>query len=212
MKTLQAGAGGILIEVDSLAEAMDLYVQARAVEARDAEPLATEIVPAARTVLFDGVTAAGRRWLAEVAVRRAEAGADPGVRAEVAGDVDTSVVTVPIRYDGEDLEETAHLLGRPVEDLIAAHLATTFTVAFCGFAPGFAYCVGMDLEVPRLASPRARVAAGAVGLAGPFTGIYPHPSPGGWRIIGHTDLPVWDPTAPEPALLSPGRRLRFEVR
>ena len=89
------------------------------------------------------------------------------------------------------------------------HTATTFTVAFCGFSPGFAYCTGLGLDVPRLASPRTRVEPGSVGLAGEFTGVYPAASPGGWRIIGRTNVRLWDTHRAEPALLTPGTTVRF---
>jgi KipI family sensor histidine kinase inhibitor len=91
------------------------------------------------------------------------------------------------------------------------HTSTTFTVAFCGFSPGFAYCTGLGISVPRLDSPRARVEPGSVGLAGEFTGIYPSASPGGWRLIGRTDIDLWDTTRQEPALLAPGTTVRFVV-
>jgi len=95
--------------------------------------------------------------------------------------------------------------------VVTTHTGTELVVAFCGFAPGFPYCTGLPerLAVPRLDSPRTRVPAGAVGLAGPFTGIYPTASPGGWRLIGHTDLVLWDTDRDPPATLVPGTRVRF---
>ena len=86
-------------------------------------------------------------------------------------------------------------------------------MAFVGFAPGFGYLVSDDwpFEVPRLDAPRTRVPAGAVALAGAFGGVYPRQSPGGWRLIGRTDAVLWDPDADPPALLVPGRRVRFEA-
>ena len=86
------------------------------------------------------------------------------------------------------------------DEVVATHTGTELVVAFCGFAPGFPYCTGLPerLAVPRLDSPRTRVPAGSVGLAGPFTGVYPTASPGGWRLIGRTDLVLWD-AGPGPA-------------
>ena len=118
---------------------------------------------------------------------------------------------MPTTYDGADLDDVAHLWGMTRAEAVATHTGTAFVVAFCGFAPGFAYCTGLpdDLAVPRLDRPRARVPAGSVGLAGEFTGVYPGESPGGWRLIGRTDLRLWDAARDEPALLAPGTRLRF---
>ena len=97
------------------------------------------------------------------------------------------------------------------EEFIARHTGTTLTVAFCGFAPGVAYLAGLParLHVPRRATPRTRVDAGAVGLAGEFTGVYPRASPAGWQVVGHTVLPVWDLAHDPPNLLAPGMRVQF---
>jgi KipI family sensor histidine kinase inhibitor len=95
---------------------------------------------------------------------------------------------------------------------VARHRDTTFVSAFCGFAPGFAYLSGLGTSVPRLATPRTRVPAGSVALAGTWCGVYPVTSPGGWQVIGHTDATLWDPGRAEPALLSPGTRARFVPR
>jgi KipI family sensor histidine kinase inhibitor len=98
-----------------------------------------------------------------------------------------------------------------VPALVAALVGVEFTVAFSGFAPGFGYLTGLpeDLHVPRRATPRTRVPAGSVGLAGPFAGAYPRSSPGGWQLVGHTDAVLFDVDRPDPALLRPGARVRF---
>ncbi|HET9420751.1 MAG TPA: carboxyltransferase domain-containing protein, partial [Nocardioides sp.] len=95
--------------------------------------------------------------------------------------------------------------------VVGAHTGQTWTVAFAGFAPGFGYLAGADarLTVPRLQVPRTSVPAGAVALAGEFGGVYPRASPGGWRLIGRTDAPLWDAGREQPALLPPGTRVRF---
>ena len=95
--------------------------------------------------------------------------------------------------------------------MVDAHTGQPWTVGFGGFAPGFSYLVGGDprLEVPRRAEPRTRVPAGAVGLAGPFSGIYPRSSPGGWQVIGETDVVLWDVDRDPPALLQPGASVQF---
>src|SRR3954452_234308 len=98
-------------------------------------------------------------------------------------------------------------------DVVRTQSGTDFVVAFCGFAPGFAYCTGLPPEraVSRLATPRPRVPAGSVGLAGEFTGVYPTGSPGGWRLVGRTELALWRPGGEPPATLAPGSRVRFTV-
>lgn len=124
---------------------------------------------------------------------------------------DGPVVEVPVVYDGPDLDDIARLTGLDVDEVIEAHTGTAWKVAFGGFAPGFAYLIGGDarLEVPRRDTSRTKVPAGAVGLAGEFSGIYPRSSPGGWQLLGHTDLPMWDVDRDPPALLQPGTRVQF---
>lgn len=119
---------------------------------------------------------------------------------------------VPVRYDGSDLAEVAQHVGISVEDVIVAHSSVTYTVAFCGFSPGFGYLRGLDerLHLPRRATPRTAVPSGAVAIAAGYSAVYPSRSPGGWHLIGSTDLEVWDMTASPPALMLPGRSVRFE--
>ena len=97
--------------------------------------------------------------------------------------------------------------------MIAAHSGQTWTVTFVGFSPGFGYLAGQDsrLHVPRRSSPRTTVPAGAVGLAGEFSGIYPRSSPGGWQLIGSTAEPMWDVDRDPPALLQPGAAVTFRA-
>ena len=123
------------------------------------------------------------------------------------------LVEIPVRYDGEDLDEVAQLTGLDPSEVVRRHTAPTYTVAFLGFSPGFPYLVGLDpaLEVPRLDTPRTSIPAGSVGLAGTQTGIYPTASPGGWRLIGRTEATLFDPARDPPSRLAPGGRLRFTV-
>ncbi|MCA0251891.1 MAG: allophanate hydrolase subunit 1 [Actinobacteria bacterium] len=168
----------------------------------------TEVVPAARTVLvrFGSPSAltAGRAALDHLlaTVPAVVPVPDPG-----------RTVTIAVTYDGPDLAEVAELTGLGVDGVVAAHTAAPWRVAFGGFAPGFAYLTGGDprLQVPRRAEPRPSVPAGSVGLAGEFSGIYPRSSPGGWQLIGRTEAALWEPTREPPALLSPGRWVRFEA-
>ncbi|MFD0777089.1 allophanate hydrolase subunit 1, partial [Streptomonospora algeriensis] len=118
---------------------------------------------------------------------------------------------VPVQYDGRDLADIAALTGLSEREVVLAHTGAEWTVAFCGFAPGFGYLVCDDprLRVPRRSEARARVPAGAVALAGEFSGIYPRASPGGWQLLGTTELVTWNLDRDPPALLRPGVRVRF---
>jgi KipI family sensor histidine kinase inhibitor len=122
-------------------------------------------------------------------------------------------VQIDVVYDGEDLDEVARLTGMTPDQVIAAHTGTPWRVGFGGFAPGFAYLLGGDsrLEVPRRSEPRTKVPAGAVGLAGEFSGVYPRESPGGWQLIGRTDAVLWDVDRDNPALLTPGMWVQFKA-
>jgi KipI family sensor histidine kinase inhibitor len=178
-----------------------------------------DVVPAARTVLvrFSGPAAAARAagGVAEAAVRaaaasgaRPEAGARGSVEARRAAG---AVVELPVRYDGPDLAEVAALTGLTEAEVVRRHAAATYTVAFGGFMPGFAYLTGLDpvLHVPRRATPRERVPAGAVAVAGEYAAVYPASTPGGWRLLGTCDVPLFHVDHDPPALLRPGARVRF---
>jgi KipI family sensor histidine kinase inhibitor len=119
------------------------------------------------------------------------------------------LVEVPVTYDGPDLDVVAERWECAAAEVGERLAAVELVSAFCGFAPGFAYLSGLDVEVPRLPTPRTRVPAGSVALAGTWCGVYPTASPGGWRIIGRTDAVLWDPRRSQPALLAPGTRVRF---
>ncbi|MDF2990635.1 MAG: allophanate hydrolase [Microbacterium sp.] len=200
LRLLPMGERAVLAEVDDLAAVVALH----AALAADPPDGIDDLVPAARTVLvaFDPARlspAAVRAWINAAAERTPDAAARG------------PLVEVSVRYDGADLDATAELLGIPVPDLVARHVAAEWTVAFTGFAPGFAYLVSDEwpFDVPRLAEPRTRVPAGAVGLAGGFSGAYPRETPGGWRLIGTTDAVLFDPDAAQPVLLPPRTRVRF---
>ena len=166
-------------------------------------PGVLEVVSAARTVLasFDPARTSGS---AIAATARQVEHTPPELP-------DSALVELPVRYDGADLREVAGEVGCSVPALIARHAAAEYTVAFCGFAPGFAYLTGLEpaLHRPRLATPRTAVPAGAVGIAGEYTGVYPRSSPGGWRLLGRTAATLWDLDRTPPALLVPGVRVRF---
>lgn len=120
-----------------------------------------------------------------------------------------------VRYDGVDLDSAAALLGIDSATLIQRHQSTTWRVAMIGFAPGFPYLVPeseVNWDLPRLASPRARVPAGSVAIAAGMSAIYPTAMPGGWHLIGTTDVRLFDPDVEPPALLRVNDLVRFRAR
>lgn len=199
MRVLRVGADALLVEVASGEEARALHAE---LLRRRAEGALTvrELVPAARTVLLDGLRDPAR-LAAELAAAEVPPAPPPSGAA----------VEIPVRYDGPDLADVAALWGVTPTAAAGIHADTEFTVAFCGFAPGFGYLTGLPerYDVPRRATPRTAVPAGSVALAGPYTGVYPTASPGGWQLIGRTDAVLWDHARVPAALLSPGTRVRF---
>jgi KipI family sensor histidine kinase inhibitor len=198
------GRGAVLLEVT----APDPHERVAAWYAalcrrRDEKALvAVDIVPAARTVLIDGV--AHPAQLAAELDRLPPP--DPLPREE------GPLVRIPTVYDGLDLDDVARRWDTSPEGVIKRHTSIEFRVAFCGFAPGFAYLTGLppDLRVPRLPEPRVSVPAGSVALADEYAAVYPAASPGGWRLLGHTDLVLFDLAADPPTTLRPGARVRFD--
>ncbi|KUN20975.1 allophanate hydrolase [Streptomyces antibioticus] len=199
MRALPVGDAALLVEVSSGEEAQALHAELLRRRAEGSLSV-REIVPAARTVLLDGLTDPAR-LAAELSVADIPP-APPRARA---------VVELPVRYDGPDLADVAAHWGVAPHEVARIHAATEFSVAFCGFAPGFGYLTGLPerYDVPRRATPRTAVPAGAVALAGPYTGVYPRSSPGGWQLIGTTEAVLWDHARVPAALLSPGTRVRF---
>ncbi len=195
------GDAAILVE---LADLDAVLAHAAAIEAAD-WPGVVDVVPGARTVVVivhPGTDlGALRRAVLELAI--APVTAEEGATVEI-----------PVVYDGPDLAEVGELTGLDADEVVAAHTGTPWRVGFGGFAPGFAYLTGGDprLHVERRAQPRTSVPAGAVGLAGEFSGIYPRSSPGGWQLIGRTDAVLWDAARTPPALLTPGAQVRFVAR
>ena len=188
-----------MVELDDLQQTLVLL------QSLQAQPIdgVQELVPAARTIL---VYFAPHRVTAAQLVQ-AIAGRD------LQGSVQRSdvLVEIPVRYDGEDLSDVAQMLGISVHEVVQRHTGSEWSVAFTGFAPGFAYLSGGDpiFNVARRTTPRTKVPAGAVALAGTFSAVYPQASPGGWQIIGVTDAAMWDLSRDLPALLQPGYRVRF---
>jgi KipI family sensor histidine kinase inhibitor len=199
MRVLPCGERAVLVEVDDLDAVLGLH----AALTDEAPPGVTELLPAARTLLvrFDPAATDARRLAEALSAREFEPGAHP----------DGALVEIPVTYDGEDLARVAEHAGLSPEEVVSVHVGGEYVVAFCGFAPGFGYLSGLDerLHVPRHESPRTRVPAGAVAIADRFTAVYPRTSPGGWQLLGRTELTLWDDERDPPALLVPGTRVRF---
>lgn len=199
LRFLPAGGNALLVELGDLEITLTLLDGLLAAPPEGV----TELVPAARTVMvhFDPLFTDRARLAAAISA------IDLSVRSTRRGEV----FEIPVTYDGEDLEDVAEILGWTVEEVIRRHTEATFTVAFTGFAPGFAYmtCDDPGFDVPRRKSPRVRIPAGSVAIAGTFGGVYPSDSPGGWQLLGRTPLAMWDTNRPRAALLAPGDRVRF---
>ena len=187
-----------------LVEVADLAAVAAVRAALEGSPLPgqRDLVPAARTVLV--VLDRAPSALDAATLRRLSTTTPP--RSDGA-----AAVELPVVFDGADLTEVAALTGRTVAEVVATLTTVELTVAFCGFSPGFGYLTGLpeELHIPRRATPRTRVPAGSVALAGPFAGVYPQASPGGWQLVGHTDAVLFDVHRNPPALLAPGTTVRF---
>jgi KipI family sensor histidine kinase inhibitor len=199
MRLLPSGTTALLAELDDLEQVQGLYDAL----SDDPPPGVVDVVPAARTVLVVVDPSVTTLATLEQALRSTT----PRSGRREHGDL----LEVPVAYDGEDLDEAAVLLGWDAAELVRRHTSAEWSVAFCGFAPGFGYLVSPDwpASVPRRSSPRTKVPPGSVALAGEFSGVYPRESPGGWQLVGRTSLAVFDLSREPAALLRPGVRVRF---
>ncbi|MFY1635253.1 5-oxoprolinase subunit B family protein [Solwaraspora sp. WMMB335] len=217
MRIRTAGRHALLLEWTVAARADIETWRAELHHRRDRGDLdAVEIVPAARTILLDGLSdpAATARQLARWQPRNGRHRNGPPGASPAAGSVPgrlSPLVTVPVQFDGPDLTAVAEHWGVDPATAVDRLTGADLQVAFCGFAPGFAYLSGLPAEwaVPRRSSPRPAVPAGAVALAGEYAGIYPSASPGGWQLVGRTDLVLFDLDRDPPATLVPGTRVRL---
>ncbi|WP_120521688.1 5-oxoprolinase/urea amidolyase family protein [Arthrobacter celericrescens] len=194
------GTRAVLAELDSMEDVLALQSQLFA----SPLPGQLDVLAAAETVMVVAESAATTR---AIGARLLE--------MELGGPVenDGKLVVIDTVYDGDDLAEVAGLTGLGVDGVIAAHTGQLWTVAFAGFAPGFAYMVGENqlLEVPRRSTPRTAVPAGSVALAGNYSAVYPRRSPGGWQLIGRTGARMWDLERAQPALARPGDRVQYRA-
>ena len=204
-------------DVAPIDAATSARVRAAAVRLRGAHEALTDVVPAYVSVAvhYDPARVHCRhdepphdalaRWVAARLERLGDAGAEQ-----------SRLVEIPVRYGGEhgpDLASLAEARDLSIEEVVALHTAPEYVVHFVGFMPGFAYLGGLDprLATPRREVPRTSVPAGSVGIGGAQTGVYPVASPGGWQLIGRTDLPLFDPSRDPAALLAAGDRVRFHA-
>lgn len=200
-----AGSGALLVCLDDPAQVTGFY---RALLDDPPQGL-IDAVPAAETVfvVFDpDVTQAAAFG------SRLESLAEQAGRHESAADLGP-LVTIPVIYDGPDLEDVARRADLSTDEVVQRHSGTEYVVAFCGFAPGFGYLGDLDpaLRLPRRSVPRTRIPAGSVAIADRFTSVYPSNSPGGWHLLGRTTTAMWDLERQPPGLLTPGARVRFEA-
>lgn len=203
MRFLPASDKALLLELDDLAQTMVLYRHMSAQQL----PGVSELVPAARTLLvhYEPHVISTASLVALLRTQAAESERQQGAQQSLG-----RLVEIPVHYNGEDLPDVAELLGITVAQVIERHTAQPYDAAFAGFAPGFVYLSGgANFQVPRRQSPRTKVPAGSVALGGNFSAVYPSASPGGWQLLGTTEVPMWDLQRAEPALVQPGFRVQF---
>lgn len=195
-----AGRTALLATFDSL----DAVVAFHAGLAGAGVPGVSEVVSGARTLLirFDPARTDATRLGTELARVHPLPVTAAGTEAPL---------VIPVTYDGPDLDEVARLSGLQRADLVAWHTGQVWTSAFCGFAPGFSYLTGTApaLDLPRRPTSRTVVPSGAVALAGEFSAVYPRSSPGGWQLIGRTEVAMWSLDRDPRALAPAGTRIRF---
>ena len=208
MKVLRYGPQALLVECADRAETAALHAELLRRREAGLLPPCEDLVPAELTVLIDGLASPA----VSAALATDLAGWVPGPQPEEQDNTrHDAAIHIPVLYDGPDLAYVAEHWGMTTAEVIEVHAGIEYLVAFCGFAPGFAYLTGLpeQYRLPRRGTPRTAVPPGSVAVAGPYTGIYPRSSPGGWHLLGRTDAPLWDLARTPPALLTPGTRVRF---
>jgi inhibitor of KinA len=210
MRIVAAGDSALVVEFD---DRIDAAVNARAIALADAIQRAAiagvrDVVPSFRTVTvyFDPLRA---EYGALTAAIEDEGHHPPPPAATI-----TPPIRIPVCYGGEfgpDLVDVAAFAGVSEREVVDRHTARDYRVFALGFVAGFAYLGIVDetIAMPRHATPRVRVPAGSVGIAGVQTGVYPAETPGGWRLIGRTPIKPFDLSRPDPFLLKAGDTVRF---
>ena len=210
LNILRYGAHALLVECADLTEMAALHAELLRRRSAGELPPVDDIVPAERTILIDGL-----QNPAALAATLPTWPLHPDMRtptpSSTAHPIESHPIEIPVHYTAPDLPEVAAAWEVAPADVAAIHSAHEYRVAFCGFMPGFAYLTGLPerFHLPRRPTPRASVPPGSVAVAGPYTGVYPRSSPGGWHLIGTTDADLWDLERDEPALLTPGSTVRF---
>lgn len=204
------GETAFLLRFPGTAGSLEAFARAQ----ETAPESVADLVPGADSLLvvfLDPPRADEERWCSAL-----ELGLDSGKESRVVATppMRGSFHRIPVVYDGPDLDAVAGHAGLHRDDVIARHASTDYRVAFVGFQPGFAYLSGLspDLRTPRRATPRPRIPAGSVGIGGEWTGIYPLATPGGWQILGHTDVILFDAGSTPPSRLAPGDTVQLVAR
>lgn len=210
IRVLPVGDRAVLLDLADLDAALAIYQLLNS----QVLPGVIAIVPAAKTILisFDRkkLRASQVRHWVDSAVGKIQSGTTTADDKQLTAD--SPLVEIPVKYDGQDLGQVAEYLGISTAELIKRHTGTEFIGAFAGFAPGFVYLANGDpcfTNIPRLPTPRTRVPASSIAVAGDFSAIYPKVSPGGWQLLGTTPERMWDLDRSNPALIKPGYRVRF---
>lgn len=205
MKLLPFGEAALFVELEQRI-AIDVAARAAAIADSWERRGAGTAIPAYASVVLRFDPLALDASEAERIAREVLQDADTGTAGSIPREV-----RIPTRYDGPDLAEVAELSSLDPAEVVAIHAAGRYRAYFVGFMPGWAYLGPLDgrLRAPRRPVPRARVPAGSVAVIDGQTGVYPYDSPGGWRLIGRTDIKLFDPGADPPSLIRPGDTVRF---
>ena len=199
----QVGESAYLFEVASSEAALAVYLRMQ----DRALPSVDEVVPGAASVLVVFSEPPSRTDVA--AIQELATACDPGQSETPASEHE-----IGVHYDGPDLVPLARAVGLHRDAVVELHSQTRYRVAFLGFQPGFAYLSGLPraLVTPRRESPRTAIPPGSVAIGGAWTGIYPAESPGGWHLLGSTDICLFDAAHVPPSRLQPGDQVRFVAR
>ena len=213
MRFLFQGETGIVVELGNEIDPVintQVHALSRRIE-RTLSPMIDAVIPTYRSllVIFDPLQISRLELISKIQTIADE------MKADSVKTTDSQVVVIPTLYGGDagpDLEFVASHNNLTAEEVIRIHSSVAYRIYMIGFTPGFPYLGGMSEKIaaPRLNTPRTKIQAGSVGIAGTQTGLYPVESPGGWQLIGRTPLKVFNPLSQQPFLYSAGDFLKFE--